>query len=169
MTTVRKRLSWLALLCSVACGGFLLYYANRMSLAEYRADQIIEHTPVGVMVCDTDGRAVRVNQALSDITGFSSRELLHGGASILIPPEFRERHTKKFGEAIAEYAHSSRVADRAYTKILAVQCKDGQQIRATVSVSTIRTGRAVEFFAFITPVVSAEQDLTRNSPRHFKN
>lgn len=168
MTPTRNRLSWLMLCCSLCAGGLMLYYADQVGRAEFRSDQIIENTPVGVMVCDTSGHAVRVNKALSAITGFSVDELL-SGAIMLIPPEYREQHTTKFAAAIRDQLYSGGSHDTAYTKILAVTCKDGQRIRATVSVSTIRTGRSIEFFAFITPVVPGAEDLTRNKPGPYKN
>lgn len=169
MTPTRNRLSWVALLCSLVAGGLMVYYADQVSLAEFRSDQIIENTPVGIMVCDTNGHAVRVNKALSAITGFTAEELLTGGAMLLVPEEYREQHTTKFAAAIDGYAHASNTHDIAYTKILAVTCKDGLRIRATVSVSTIRNGRAVEFFAFITPLPSVAHDLTRDNPGPYKN
>lgn len=58
--------------------------------SEIRFRSYIENAPIGVIICDEKGRYIQVNPATSEITGYSSEELLELSILDVLPNESRE-------------------------------------------------------------------------------
>lgn len=72
---------------------------NRLNtFEEYRA--YVEYSPVGTFICDENGKYLQVNNAASEITGYTKEELLSFSIPDLLPQESYEIAGRLFKELI---------------------------------------------------------------------
>jgi diguanylate cyclase (GGDEF)-like protein/PAS domain S-box-containing protein len=99
--------------------------------AQERFDRMFESAPVGVALITVEGRWVRVNPALLEITGYSAMELLAKNNDEITHPDDlaaeREQMRQLLAGTLSEYQ-----ADKRYIHAR------GHVISATVSVSLVR-------------------------------
>ncbi len=161
MTQARNRAAWLALLVAATMACPLWYYARRVADADARLLQVLNNAPTAVIVCSSEGKVVYVNDRVWDITGYTAEEIQSRGLGLLIPEELLQAHNEGFTKALANLPPPGQIL---YRKVLPVKCKDGRLLRTVVSVGTVVHSGKTEFFAFISPVVPEEDDLTTDLP-----
>ncbi|MBI3829586.1 MAG: CHASE domain-containing protein [Planctomycetes bacterium] len=58
-----------------------------LSESEERFENAFQHASIGMLLCETDGRFVKVNKALCEIVGYTENELLHTTFQAITHPE----------------------------------------------------------------------------------
>jgi len=86
---------------------------EELRIREEQYRKIFETAPVGIMLEDSEGTILEINDSLCEMTGFSEEELVGSSAlEKLTPPEFKEKARKNIERIIAgetlEFTGSSR-------------------------------------------------------------
>lgn len=107
-----------------------------------------DHAPIGIALVGTDGRWLRVNQALSDLLGYSETELLAATFQDITHPDDLEADLALLEDALSG-RRSSYQLNKRYIR------SDGRQIWAQLSVAVVtdKTGTPLHF-------ISQVQDVT---------
>ena len=99
--------------------------------SEQRFRLTIDGAPIGMALVALDGRFVRVNHALCEMTGFSAEELLTLNTQVLVHPNDRDEHLD-LGHQLLEGQNPRYQRETRYIR------KDGSVIDAMVSGSVLR-------------------------------
>jgi PAS domain S-box-containing protein len=117
-------------------------------LSQMRRFETLAETAVdGICVCDQWGDITYVNAALARMSGYSKSELLHTNFSMLLPPEFRGKHSKMFRSYVVRRQDNSRMVGRAIN--VKMYRKDSSLFATNVSLSTFETEDEGLFFTAI--------------------
>ncbi len=98
--------------------------------SEKRYRNYIDNAPDGVMVLDTNGQFLNVNQATSDIMGYAVEELMHSSIHDILAPESNEdgiTHFKRIiekGKATADLMHKHKDGSRFWLSVNAVKLSE---------------------------------------------
>jgi PAS domain S-box-containing protein len=98
--------------------------------SENRYRSYIDNAPDGVMVLDNTGQFLSVNQATSDIMGYTIEELTHSSIRDIISPEAYEdglAHFKRIiekGKATADLMHKHKDGSRFWLSVNAVKLSE---------------------------------------------
>jgi len=131
--------------------------------AEERFRLVVETTPNGMIMIDTSGKIVLVNQLTESLFGFSRAELIGQPIEVLIPPRFRTDHPHHR----SDYVHAAN-PDPVMGKgrELWGLHKDGHEIPIEVGLNPIETqeGRFIlSSIVDITQRKAAEKQILKNS------
>jgi PAS domain S-box-containing protein len=159
---VRYSLIAIAILGSLLCA-LALRYAVMVTTHATELHKIMNYAPDGVIVCNTEGEVVYVNDAVRSLTGFTEHDLKIGGVLQLIPEPLQASH--KSGMEHARLKSSRGIEGVNYKHIYPVRKKDGGIIICIVSVGSLNRAGGPQFFAFISPVLDrAIESPTKASP-----
>jgi PAS domain S-box-containing protein len=165
MTRYRNSWAMAALMVSGILSWFLWYQAKIVSDFHVRQEQILATAPSTIIVCNHDGQIRFVNDRFTEHFGHDIETLRRTGLSLIMPPELQQRHYTGFAVAGQKARHGELTGGtQQYQRIFPVKCKDGRLLRCTVTVNAISRGREIEFFAFIQPLPSEDEDWTKNIP-----
>ncbi len=118
----------------------------------------LESLAEGVVVINTEGRIVLINQRMEELFGYTRLEVQGENISMLIPEKQREQHQRH----IAAYFTQPRVRPMGIGMDLMGQRKNGTEIPVEVSLSVLEvdTGRiGLAFITDITARKTTEQKL----------
>jgi len=101
--------------------------------------QIVNHAPDGVVVVDVNGVIVLCNHTITELSGFTSAELLGQNVDLLVPDDQRATHHAHRLEFHAEGGARPMGLGRA----LSLRCKDSTLVPVEVGLSTIAVGHGV--------------------------
>ncbi|MDP9376608.1 MAG: PAS domain S-box protein [Actinomycetota bacterium] len=115
---------------------------RRMRQAVQEFQQAFDHAPIGMAVVSLDGRLMRVNAALSELTGYSAAELRRRHFRDLAYPEDADADRRQLAAVLGGLSSSYRVEKR-YVR------RDGSVIWVLLSVSLVRNedNRRLHFIA----------------------
>ena len=123
---------------------------------KYAADQfrsLLESAPDAMVIVNSDGRIVLVNQQMKTVFGYSRDELLGQPVEMLIPKQFQEKHpqlrTKYFEEP------SSRPMGKCLN--LFARRKDGREFSVEVRLSPIHTEKGILVTAAVRDITERNQ------------
>jgi PAS domain S-box-containing protein len=97
---------------------------------ELKFKTYIDHSPIGVFVIDDQGNYLSVNDAASDITGYSKEELLTMNMIAIQPPETLEEDLKGFyelrdtGKVIREFQIIRKDGNRIWAEVNGIKISD---------------------------------------------
>ena len=94
-----------ALSLLVTLSFLLIYYQRHWQKLKHKEDysnKLLQFSPIGLVICDSQGRFIRVNKAFTDMLGHSELEILQKTFQEITPPEF----TALDGEAFARLKNS---------------------------------------------------------------
>ena len=132
---------------------------DRLLARDERLAATYEHVGAGIVEVDQDGRILRVNQRLCQLTGFSAPELLGRTIFQETLPEDVDQDREQFCRQLSGEVDRYTIEKRIY-------CKNGGYIWASVTSSSVRDARGKFLFAVrvqhdITDRKRAEQALAR--------
>ncbi len=131
--------------------------------AEERFRLVVETTPNGMIMVDTAGRIVLVNQLTESLFGYSRAELLGQQIEILVPLPFREEHPHHRATYLARQT-KSRVMGKG--RELSGLHKDGREIPMEVGLNPIETQEGLFVLASIVDITerkASEKQLQKNA------
>lgn len=132
-------------------------------LEEERFRLVVETTPNGMIMMDTSGKIVLVNQLTESLFGFSRAELIGQPIELLIPPRFRKDHPHQRSRYVAEVnPHPVMGKGRELWGLH----KDGHEIPIEVGLNPIETqeGRFIlSSIVDITERKAAEEQIQKNA------
>lgn len=108
----------------------------------------LESLAEGIVVINTDGRIILINQRMEDLLGYSRLEVQGESISMFIPERLRTIHDKH----IASYFTQPRTRPMGIGLDLTGQRKDGEEIPLEVSLSTLEVDTGRIGLAFITDI-----------------
>ncbi len=126
---------------------------NQSSKDAYRYSEILfrgllESAPDAIVVTDTDGRIILVNEQLEQLFGYQRDELVGQVVEILIPKAFRASHIgERNGYITAPVIRSMEKQD-----VLLAEKKDGSTFPVEISLSPRKTSRGLLVTAIIRDV-----------------
>jgi PAS domain S-box-containing protein len=113
--------------------------------AEHRFEAIFDHAPTGMFLADREGRLLRVNVALAELTGFSREELLEQGPlDIVHPDDVAQVRAALQTMSAGDVSHDHRLNHR-----------DGHAVWTSVSATLLRDERGEPMY-----VLGQVQDIT---------
>lgn len=124
--------------------------------SESRFRSYVENAPIGVFLCDETGRYLQVNQAASDITGYSREELLNLSIPDLVPEEWQAFAMGSF-QGLVETGHT--VTEVGFKH------KDGHTGHWRVEAVRLAGDRFLGFTLDITERRQAEESLRESEAR----
>lgn len=105
--------------------------------AERQAQQIVEASPVSMIVVDAKGKIRKANRATEDLFGYSSAELLDQSIDILVPTRFRPSHL----EQREEYTKSPETRAMGKGRDLFGLHKSGEEIPLEIGLSMLQASQ----------------------------
>ena len=131
--------------------------------AEERFRLVVETTPSGMIMINTSGQIILVNQLIESLFGFSRSELIGQPIELLIPPRFRKDHPHHRSGYVAEVnPHAVMGKGRELWGLH----KDGHEIPIEVGLNPIETqeGRFVlSSIVDITERKEAEEQIQKDA------
>ncbi|MBM7554190.1 MFS transporter [Thalassobacillus pellis] len=92
-------------LSQIALASFVIviwmYYQDKLTLSH----QVMETTPLGMMVTDTNGKIIAVNPAFTKLTGYSAEESIGKSANILKSGKQKESFYKEMWSALEKQGY----------------------------------------------------------------
>ncbi len=133
--------------------------SDRSALDELRTAEtlraaILESSMDGIITIDPTGVVVEWNPAATAIFGFTREEAVgHEMASLIIPPEFRDRHRA----GIAHYLETGEGAVLRRRIELPALRADGARILIELFITPIRTANLLRFTGFVRDVTASKR------------
>jgi PAS domain S-box-containing protein len=125
-----------------------------MDESSFRA--VLEAAPDAMIIVGRDGTMILVNSQTERLFGYSRRELIGQKVEMLVPAQFRARHTNHR----AGYLCDAQVREMGSGLELFARRKDGTEFPAEISLSPLQTDGGVQ-------VISAIRDVTeRREAQH---
>ncbi len=106
---------------------------------------LFEAAPIGIVVSDTKGNVVLINDSAQRLFGYDSIELVGQPLTILIPDEMRAIHSRH----CADYILNPRVRPMGIGLALSARHKDGHVFPVEVSLGFAETQHSLLVMAFI--------------------
>jgi len=110
--------------------------AEALAEAEERFRLAFEGAPIGIALADLDGRFLRVNDALCEITGYTEAELLAANVDLLGHSDAADAEEEQFDELM-------RGARRSYRLERRIVHATGRSVWVSLSVSLVRDSSGV--------------------------
>jgi PAS domain S-box-containing protein len=118
---------------------------------------LFESAPDGILVADSKGQILMVNQELERLFGYSRDELLGKPVETLVPRGLRTGH-KGYRQAYQK-APRARAMGLGFT-LLAGQRKDGGQFKVEIGLSPVNLPAGGATIAIVRDLSMREQSLT---------
>ena len=132
-------------------------------LEEERFRLVVETTPNGMIMVDTSGRIVLVNQLTESLFGYSRAELLGQQIEILVPLPFRNEHPRHRASYLTKQKQSRTMGKG---RELCGRHKDGHEIPIEVGLNPIETQEGLFVLASVVDVTgrkATEEQLKKNA------
>ncbi len=132
-------------------------------LEEERFRLVVETTPNGMIMVDTSGRIVLVNQLTESLFGYSRAELLGQPIEILVPLPFRKEHPHQRAKYLTNQIQN-RVMGKG--RELCGLHKNGREIPIEVGLNSIKTQEGLFILASVVDITeqkAAEAQLKKNA------
>jgi PAS domain S-box-containing protein len=116
--------------------------------AEEKFRGLLESAPDAIIVVDDSGRIVIVNSQTEAMFGYRRDELLGNAVELLVPDQFRPRHS---GDR-ARYAAAPRTRPMGAGRTLSGRRRDGTEIPVEISLSPLQTEQGLLVMSIIRDV-----------------
>ncbi|OOY34433.1 hypothetical protein BOV90_00015 [Solemya velum gill symbiont] len=136
------------------------HYIEELKRSEVYANHIIESTPQGIIVADTNGQIVRVNKIVLLMFGYDEDEILGQSVELLMPEKFIPDHRINYVNYLNRKDSKPRIMGENHN--LTARCKDGSEIAVEIGISPMRLDDkryVVATIADITERSAIEQEL----------
>ncbi|WP_143559320.1 EAL domain-containing protein, partial [Solemya velum gill symbiont] len=133
---------------------------EELKRSEVYANHIIESTPQGIIVADTNGQIVRVNKIVLLMFGYDEDEILGQSVELLMPEKFIPDHRINYVNYLNRKDSKPRIMGENHN--LTARCKDGSEIAVEIGISPMRLDDkryVVATIADITERSAIEQEL----------
>ena len=123
---------------------------------------LLESMAEGIVIVHESGRIILINNRLSELTGYSKREVVGMPLTIFIPTAHHSVHDRH----LSGYFHSPRKRPMGVGLELNTQRKDGTEFPAEISLSYLETENGKLSMAFITDISwrkKVQEDLIRKN------
>jgi len=109
--------------------------ANVEHLLDPKLNIFLEAAPDAIVVVDSNGRIVMVNQLTEIMFGYTREELLNAEVEMLVPDDFRQAHVK----SRKKYTHHPITRPMGAGRALTGRKKDGTEFPVEISLSPLNT------------------------------
>jgi PAS domain S-box-containing protein len=103
--------------------------------SELKFSKVIESTPNGIIIVDSEGKIEMVNAQCEELFGYNKTEMLGNSIEILIPHQFRETHKLHRKEYLKESTKRRMGGD---DNLFALH-KNGSELPVEVGLNTVKT------------------------------
>jgi len=130
-------------------GGFVLFVSDftpghdDLRMAELRGNAVMNSLTAGVIVADGTGRIERINMAAESIFGHDFMGLVGQNVTLLMPPDYRERHAA----ALAQYMRTRESNAIGLTRELEGLRANGERFPMEITLSEVSEGDRTLFVA----------------------
>ena len=123
-------------------------YTSGILQGDVTIKTLLESMAEGIVIVHESGRIVLINNRLSELTGYSKREVVGMPLTIFIPQEHHAAHTGH----LQSYFHTPRKRPMGVGLELNAQKKDGTVFPAEISLSYLETENGKLSMAFISDI-----------------
>lgn len=102
---------------------------------------LLESTPDGIVMVDSQGTIQLVNKQIENIFGYKKNEIIGKGVDILMPPHFRNAHAHHFKSFFSD-PKVRLMGDRSGVNLFGVR-KDGTEFPIEISLGPIETADGI--------------------------
>ena len=113
--------------------------------------ELLDVVPDGILVADTDGEILRVNESLTEMFGYEADELIGSKVEMLVPEAVREAHRQMRQEYAREPGRRSMGSGNRFEGV----CADGETFKVDIMIGPFRRKNGE------TGVVAVVRDITR--------
>ena len=117
----------------------VLRRTSELEIAREQANRVIEASPVGMIMVDSEGRIVLTNDAANRLFGYSRDELQGCQVEILVPEQFRSEHP----ELRQEFFSNPSMREMGRGRDLFGVHKSGHQIPIEIGLNPVNTDDGV--------------------------
>jgi len=139
-------------------GTFLGYIGSCIDITEHKQAQdrfrlVVEASPNGIVLVDSQGHIVLVNARAEKLFGYERKELLGKSIELLVPERFRIKHPAYRAGFYAAPAARATGAGRE----LFAQRKDGTEFPAEIGLSPIQTPEGMVILCAVADITERKQ------------
>ena len=138
------------LICVLLGLVFVFLWVRQIRKREARFRAVLESTPDGIVIVDSNGHITLVNQSLEEMFGYKREELLGKAIETLVPKRFLGGH-KAYRSTYLNHPHSRSMGEGQ--ELYALR-KDGSEFPVEISLNPIRSGNG--------QVLAAVRDVTKS-------
>lgn len=114
---------------------------------------LFDAAPQAILLIDSQSKIVLVNERVLEVLGYNGDELLGQSLDILLPPQYRERHSLM----VEKFLATPRTRQMGQGIDLVALRKDGGQIPVEIGLSYIPSSKGVLIMAVITDIRERKQ------------
>lgn len=130
-------------------------YTARLLQEDLTIKTLLESLPEGVVIINSEGRIVFINNRFSEMTGYSSEEVIGEELSIFIPSELHERHRHH----IANYFNNPRIRPMGIGMELTAKRKEGSVFPVEISISHLMLESGNIGLGFVTDITERREAM----------
>lgn len=121
--------------------------------SELKFRSVFESTNDAVIIGDSEGKIIMWNKGAQDIFGYSSEEILNQSITLLIPEDYREKHT----QGMERFIKTQKPSMLGSTAELEGLRKDGSIVTLLISLSYWEADSSIYFSAIIKDITSRKK------------
>lgn len=142
---------------------------NALQSRETEFRSVIEATPDGILVTDTQGRIVQANAQMEIIFGYTRAELLGQTIEMLVPDSVMDQHSQ-YRENYQAHPEPRRMGLSTNKREIYGKHKNGQLVPIAVSLNRIDTSQGHLIIASVTDITELkhQEKLLRESDERFR-
>lgn len=114
---------------------------------------LFDAAPQAILLIDSQSKIVLVNERVLEVLGYNGDELLGQSLDILLPPQYRDRHSLM----VEKFLATPRTRQMGQGIDLVALRKDGEQIPVEIGLSHIPSSKGVLIMALVTDIRERKQ------------
>lgn len=134
-------------------------YEGALGESEQKFQTVVESTPNGILLADSEGKIQLVNAQVEKIFGFPREELVGQPVEVLVPWGIRERHSGYRVDYTHKKPPTQIMGEGREIKGLR---KDGTEVPVEIGLASIRTSKGIFVLATITDI-SQRRELEKRA------